>query len=185
MHPDLLNNSLFLKYYQQWQDDPTSIVFVPIAEYFLLYGMVDEALKVCREGLKRHPVFVTGRVAMAKIHLKRGNWDEAEGELRQALSIMPANRSARELLRQIEDMRHREDRREAPEREEFTESEIGTGEDEIRWADTPQSPSWNTVTMAKIYASQGLYDKARTIYRSILARDPQNETALSGLKSLP
>ena len=179
MHPDLLNNSLFLRYYQQWQDDPTSIVFAPIAEYFLLYGMVDEALEICRMGLKGHPSFVSGRVVMAKIHLKRGNWDEAEEELRQALTIMPTNRSARELMQEIDDMRHQE--RVSAQRDSGTAvSAGGAVGDRSR-----DSASWNTVTMAKVYASQGLYDRARTIYRSILAQDPNNETAIRGLESLP
>ena len=184
MHPDLLNNSLFLRYYQQWQDDPTSIVFAPIAEYLLLYGMVDEALEICRAGLKRHPAFVSGRVVMAKVHLKRGNWDEADEQLRQALSTMPTNRSARELLQEIDDMRHQE-RLAAQEGSSAAVSAGRAGGEEIQEAKSHRSPSWNTVTMAKIYASQGFYDRARTIYRSILARDPNNETALRGLKSLP
>lgn len=184
MHQDLLNNSLFLKYYEQWQGDPTSIVFAPIAEYFLLYGMVDEALEICRLGLKSHPVFVSGRVVMAKVHLKRGNWDEAEEELRLALSVMPTNRLARELLLKIDDMRHQE--RLVPREGSKSSSMAGeTGQDRIQWASLHQCPSWNTATMAKIYASQGLYDRARTIYRSILTRDPNNDTAVRGLKSLP
>lgn len=43
---------------------------------------------------------------------------------------------------------------------------------------------WQTVTMAKIYSQQGLYFKARTIYRTILSRDPQNAEARAGLATL-
>ncbi len=101
MHPELLNNSLFLKYYKQWQEDPSSIVFAPIAEYFLMYGMIDSALKTCREGLKTHPDLVSGRIVMAKIYLSRDNWEEASGELQKALSIAPQNRSAKDMLEEI------------------------------------------------------------------------------------
>ena len=54
MHPDLLNNAPFLRYYSQWQENPKSMVFAPIAEYFRLYGMADEAIKICLEGLLNH-----------------------------------------------------------------------------------------------------------------------------------
>ncbi len=49
----------------------------------------------------------------------------------------------------------------------------------------------NTITMADLYASQGLTDDARQIYENILARDPGNESvrekldALDGLKPAP
>ncbi len=45
-------------------------------------------------------------------------------------------------------------------------------------------PAWQTVTMAKIYSSQGHDEKARKIYQAILTRDPTNEAARSGLDSL-
>jgi hypothetical protein len=41
---------------------------------------------------------------------------------------------------------------------------------------SPQD-SWNTITMARIFVSQGHYDKAATIYDSILTRDPGNHSA--------
>lgn len=51
-------------------------------------------------------------------------------------------------------------------------------------AQRPPRKSWQTVTMARIYAQQGHHFKARTIYKSILMRDPQNAEAQAGLASL-
>lgn len=168
MHPELLNNSLFLRYYQQWQQNPASIVFAPIAEYFLMYGMIDAAFKVCREGIKKHPTLVSGRLVMARIHLKRGNWDEAEAELRNALEVAPQNQTARALLRDIERLQLEEDAA-AP----ASAAPV-----------VPQGASWNTVTMAKIFAEQGHPEKARQIYHSILTSDPANQAAREGLAVL-
>ncbi len=170
MHPELLNNSLFLRYYQQWQQNPSSIVFAPIAEFFLMYGMIDAAFKVCREGIKKHPTLVSGRLVMARIHLKRGNWDEAETELRAALEVAPQNQTALKLLRDIERLQLEEDV-------------------SVPAAATPapvvsQGPSWNTVTMARIFAEQGHPEKARQIYQSILTGDPANQAAREGLAVL-
>lgn len=177
MHPELLNNSLFLKYYKQWQDDPSSIVFAPIAEYFLIYGMVDDALKVCREGLKQHPELVSGRIVMARIHMRRGNWEEALAELNRALSIVPENPMARRLVTEIGLLRNREKSNERAAYQHLAATDLA----ELCGG----SSSWNTMTMANVFASQGHYSHAREIYRSILDREPDNEAARKGMASLP
>ena len=105
MHPELLNNSIFLRYYRQWQDDPSSIVFASIADFFLRYDMIDEAFKVCRMGVKRHPKLVSGRIVMAKIHLRRGNWEEAEEELRQKRSMAEYHLAQSQLARAMNRLR--------------------------------------------------------------------------------
>lgn len=179
MHPELLNNSLFLKYYKQWQDDPHSIVFAPIADYFLMYGMIDDAMKICREGLKRHPNLVSGRIVMAKVHLKRDNWDEAEAELRTVLSIVPDNQTALEMLSVIDGERKAEGEafKEAAEKIHAQEAVDASGD--------AQDESWQTVTMADIFARQGHKEKARQIYLDVLARDPHNDAARKGIEALP
>jgi hypothetical protein len=178
MHPDLLNNSLFLRYYKQWQDNPSSVVFAPIAEYLLMYRMVDDAFKVCREGLKHHPSLVSGRLAMSKIHIARGNWEEAEAELAQVLSVVPQNPTAQRLLEEVRAFRREERATEPPQHA----APLGT---EHETAEHPVPPSWETVTMAGIFASQGHHDRARAIYRTILERDPENEAARRGMATLP
>lgn len=183
MHPDLLNNAVFLRYYKQWQEDPSSIVFAPIAEFFLKYGMINEAQKICREGLKKQPTLVSGRLAMAKIHLRRGNWEEAEEELRVAFAIMPKNRTAETLLEEIGQMRHQErtTAKEPPSEHAFMPLAQPPAPEAPR---REIGPSWQTVTMAGIYAAQGHVDQARHIYESILESDPANEAAQQGLAAL-
>ena len=46
------------------------------------------------------------------------------------------------------------------------------------------NPAWQTITMARILASQGHAGQAKKIYRSILARDPKNEAARLELSKL-
>lgn len=183
MHPDLLNNSVFLRYYKQWQDDPSSIVFAPIAEFFLKYGMVDEAQRICHEGLRRHPQLVSGRIVMAKVHLRRGNWEEAEEELRVVSAIVPGNEMIQKLREEIGLLRSRD---------HPPAKEVPPGRAFVPLADQPlpesppaeAGPSWSTVTMAGIYAAQGHAEQARRIYESILRSDPTNEAARQGLAQL-
>ncbi|HPM41307.1 MAG TPA: tetratricopeptide repeat protein [bacterium] len=184
MHPELLNNSIFLRYYRQWQDDPSSIVFASIANFFLSYDMIDEAFKVCRMGVKRHPKLVSGRIVMAKIHLRRGNWEEAEDELRNVLSVVPSNRQAQALMEEIAGVRESE-RAFASESKAMRRPVVHSLEDAAPAPLPEPSPSWKTVTMAGIYASQGHFDRARGIYEAILKSDPQNEAARRGLETLP
>lgn len=182
MHPELLNNSIFLRYYRQWQDDPSSIVFAPIAEFFLRYSLVDEAFKVCRAGVRRHPNLVSGRIVMAKIHLKRGNWEEAEDELRAVLSVVPSNKTALELMDEVSSLREGERASGGFSR---ARAFVPLSEKPAEEAAKDAGPQWRTVTMAGIYASQGHMEKARGIYESILISDPNNEAARRGLETLP
>jgi Tfp pilus assembly protein PilF len=173
MHPELLNNSLFLRYYSQWQKDPDSVVFASVADYFLRYDQIDNAHKVCKAGLEKHPNFTVGHVVMAKIHIARGNFEEADEELRTALNIAPGNGKAHEILANLEAAR----RGEAP--------QIHTGERKVSVPGESSMPAeWQTVTMAKIFAGQGHVERAREIYHAILARDPQNEEASRGLAAI-
>jgi len=181
MHPELLNNTLFLRYYRQWQQNPSSVVFASIAEYLLNYGMLDEAIKVLREGLKRHPGFVSGHLVMAKVHIKRGNWEEALESTQRVLKIVPENKVAKELAQAVE-VFSAEVRRPS---EMKTEELLDDAETVDYAADESRIPSWETVTMANVYSAQGHYIRARKIYESILKRDPMDEAAKRGLDTLP
>jgi len=159
MHPDLLNNSLFLRYYNQWLEDPTSIVFASIADFFLRYGLVDDALRICLEGLNHHPDFVSGRLVLAKVFLQKKEVPRAKEELKKVLNQVPEQARALEMIRLI-------DERKTPA------------------AVAAEAPSWETISMAKIYQSQGLIGQAREVYQSILARDPNNQEAKTRLAQL-
>ncbi len=177
VHPDLLNNSFFLRYYKQWQDDPSSVVFAPIADYLLRYGMINDAMKVCREGIKHHPRLVIGRIVMARIHVQRGNWEEAQSEIEAALAIAPMNTQALSLANEIAASLTEGRPTDTTPQHPREDHPIDHG--------PPSSPSWSTITMAGIYAAQGHYDEARKIYASILSSDPDNGPAMRGLASLP
>ncbi|MDP3283293.1 MAG: hypothetical protein Q8M56_02570 [Desulfobacterales bacterium] len=43
---------------------------------------------------------------------------------------------------------------------------------------------FNTVTMAKVFAGQGLYDKAAGIYRKLLEQDPDRSDLIEALSEL-
>lgn len=162
MHPDLLNNSIFLRYYNQWQQDPASIVFAPLADFLLGVGKTEEAIRICLEGLNHHPDFVSGRLVLAKAWIQKRDFARAKEIVNRILEKLPAQTRAKELLMLI-------------------------AEKERAPVSTPPPsavPHWETMTMAKIYAAQGHLTKAREVYQSILNREPQNEEARFQLAKL-
>lgn len=58
------------------------------------------------------------------------------------------------------------------------------GEDEAADVFEPAEDVANTLTMADLYARQGLADEARHIYENLLARDPANEDVRAKLDAL-
>lgn len=157
MHPDLLSNFIFLRYYAQWQEDPASVVFAPIAEYLIGVGQYDDAITICRQGLEHNPEMVMGQVALAKAHFRKKDFSHAREILRRVLLAQPNQHKAAELMELM-------DQQEAPPPQKIS--------------------SWETVTMAKIFAEQGHTEQAKQVYQTILSRDPGNEEALNGLKHL-
>ncbi|MBT3182493.1 MAG: hypothetical protein HN337_08320 [Deltaproteobacteria bacterium] len=98
MHPELLNNSLFLRYYSQWQKDPTSVVFVPIADYFMRYGLIEDATNICKQGVEKHPSLISGHIMMAKICIEKKEWAKAVDSVRRVLAIVPGHGVAMDLM---------------------------------------------------------------------------------------
>ena len=58
--------------------DPGSIAFAPLAEELCYRGFWEEALKVCRQGLTRHPHHLRGRVLLGWALKELDEHDEAE-----------------------------------------------------------------------------------------------------------
>ena len=157
MHPELLNNSLFLRYYEQWQQDPASIVFAPMADFLLSVGNTEEAIRICLEGLNHHPEFISGRLVLAKAFIQKREFERAKEELHRVLAKVPAQKRAKELFVLIE---------------------------VEKTAAVSPTPHWQTLTMAKIYAAQGHREQAREVCRSILKKEPHNEEAQLQLSRL-
>jgi len=88
----------FREYMRRYQQDPTSRVFAPLAEAYRRMGRLDEAIDVCLEGLKHHPDFTGGRVALARCFLDKRKYTRAREELEIVVGISPDNILAQRLL---------------------------------------------------------------------------------------
>lgn len=83
------------------QKDPNSQVFAPLAEAYRELKMLREAENVIRNGMKRHPNFVSGLVTMAKILRDLGKISEALPPLKKAVQFAPENILAHQLSAEL------------------------------------------------------------------------------------
>lgn len=89
---------IIYKYLKQYQEDPSSRVFAPLAEAYRKAGLVDEAMNIAREGLRYHPQFVGGRVALARAYFDKKLYAEVIDELTPIIQDVPDNLVAQRLL---------------------------------------------------------------------------------------
>jgi len=177
MHPELLNNNLFLRYYKQWQSNPSSVVFASIADFFISYGMLNDAIKICEEGLKHNPDLISGHIVLARAYIAKGDIIQATKILDELAEIAPNNR----LILKLKSSLHLPYEPKEEEKSRINHATLNN---------TPSNdakafnPPWETLTMADIYISQGHYEKAKRIYKSILNREPNNEAAKTGINRI-
>ena len=74
--------------------DPTSIAFAQLAEEYRRIGDYPEAVKVCRDGLARHPGYISAQVTLGRALMELGQFDEAATELEAVLRAAPDNLAA-------------------------------------------------------------------------------------------
>ena len=88
---------LLLKYLKQFQEDPTSKIFAPLAESYRKIGLIDEAIEICKEGLEANPDFVGGKVALARAYFDKKQFHEVLNLTKQIVSLYPDNIAAQRL----------------------------------------------------------------------------------------
>lgn len=78
-----------------WSDelarDPSSLVFLPLAETLRKQGQVDTARKVAMRGVQRHPQNPDAHDLMARIHVDSGDLPSAHGEWERVLQLVPGH----------------------------------------------------------------------------------------------
>ncbi len=60
-----LLSPLFLKYQAEYEKNPKSRVFAPLAEMYRKIGMLDRAMEILGAGVRHHPKYVLGYLGMA------------------------------------------------------------------------------------------------------------------------
>jgi len=76
--------------------------FARLASVYLEQGEAETALRVCREGMKRYPRYVTGNLILGKCYEALGRRIEAALEYGRVLEVLPDNQMVRDVVRQLE-----------------------------------------------------------------------------------
>jgi Tfp pilus assembly protein PilF len=86
---------------QKLAKDPTSKVFVQLAEEYVKAGLFPEAIGALEDGLKVNPSFVTARVSLGRIYHQIGEAAKARTTLEEAVKLSPDNLLAHRMLARL------------------------------------------------------------------------------------
>ena len=95
-----------IQYQQILEREPSSLVFAALAEAFRKKKQLKQAIDICKKGLRVHPNFLSGRVALARACADAGNIDDAQKELEKVVMATPDNLVAQRLLVNIYKQKH-------------------------------------------------------------------------------
>ncbi|HEV8702696.1 MAG TPA: tetratricopeptide repeat protein [Candidatus Polarisedimenticolia bacterium] len=82
--------------------DPLSRAFLQLAEEYRKEGRYQEAVRVCLEGLERHPTYHTARISLGRTLMEAGNLVDAKRAFSEVLDLQPENHLAGKLLADVQ-----------------------------------------------------------------------------------
>jgi tetratricopeptide (TPR) repeat protein len=175
-----------LEFYQQMMSkDPSSQVFVYLAEALLEHGMYKEAIATCANGLRLRPHDLRARVILGVSFLRTGELDRAESELLKAKEMLEINAvtylslaelyekkgdfDLAERYRRLFEAIHPTGAEEVLTEKEKTESEMVVAEVQ------PEKTEASTITMAQFDEEQGHLRETADLYGEISDASPEEE----------
>jgi tetratricopeptide (TPR) repeat protein len=184
-------------------DDPSSRAFLELTRLYHREGRLEEAARLCAEGVRRNPEYLSARVLLGRIYFDMNLMEEARDTMEYVVVRAPDNLMARRVLAEIclhqgqldaalERYRallaFKPDDQESAERIEEIEAKLqGRPAD----AETPEGATVGepdralaTPTLAEIYLQQGHAKKAWRLYQKVLRGDPDNLEARERLAAI-
>ena len=175
-------------YQQMMSKDPSSQVFVYLAESLWEREMYEEAIETCTKGLRLRPHDLRARVILGLSYLRTGALDSAETELLKAKEMLEINTVIYRNLAELYDKKG--DSEQAFHYQKLFEAihpsgvaEVETEVDEAGSA-SEDAEMMDTVTLAELYEQQGHVDKAIEVYRKVLETSPETEEVKAKLAEL-
>jgi tetratricopeptide (TPR) repeat protein len=160
--------------------DPTSPLFMALAEEYRAAGHLPEAVRILEKGVNTHAGYVSAQVALARAYLEVGRTEESLTMFSRALASDPGNLVAARSLAEIH--LGRGDRVEGIKKYKLYRALSGDrGVDEIiarigaELTEAPrETPQPQGKILADLYMAQGHPAEALAIYEELAAADPGN-----------
>jgi tetratricopeptide (TPR) repeat protein len=93
-------SAILAKYFSMYKKNPRSRVFAPLAESFRKLGMMDDAMKILREGIKHHPSYTLGYIVLAHCYYDQQRFDLTYNTLRPIVAQNADNFSLQKIFAQ-------------------------------------------------------------------------------------
>src|SRR3989344_1654935 len=86
---------------REFQKDPSSLVFISLAETYRKQGLLRQALEICNEGLLFHPGLASAMVLRAQCYFDQRKYANCLAELASIINENPENIKALKLRAQV------------------------------------------------------------------------------------
>lgn len=93
-------SALLAKYFNMYKKNPRSRVFAPLAESFRKLGMLDDAYKILREGIRHHPNYALGYIVLAHCYYDQEKYELTYNTLRPIITQNADNISLQKIFAQ-------------------------------------------------------------------------------------
>lgn len=93
-------SALLAKYFSMYKKNPRSKVFAPLAESFRKLGMLEDAFKVLKDGIRHHPNYTLGYIVLAHCYYDQGKFELTYNTLRPIVSQSADNISLQKIFAQ-------------------------------------------------------------------------------------
>ena len=93
-------SAVLAKYFSMYKKNPRSKVFAPLAESYRKLGMLDDALKILKDGIRNHPNYTLGYIVLAHCYFDQGKFELTYNTLRPIVSQNADNISLQKVFAQ-------------------------------------------------------------------------------------
>ncbi len=93
-------SAVLAKYFAMYKKNPRSKVFAPLAESFRKLGMLDDAFKILKDGIRHHPNYTLGYIVLGNCYFDLGKFDLTYNTLRPIVAQNADNVSLQKIFAQ-------------------------------------------------------------------------------------
>lgn len=93
-------SALLAKYFNMYKKNPRSRVFAPLAESFRKLGMLEDAYKILKDGIRHHPTYTLGYIVLAHCYYDEGKYELTYNTLRPIIQQNADNISLQKIFAQ-------------------------------------------------------------------------------------